>query len=186
MLMNTLNDAQIRLFEEQCGYVPFLMNKSKAVRGYIKGILLKSSLLFLLCVLLKWNNSFLPLVIVYCIFLVVHTYLKAFSVMRGHMINHMEEAVIYASGVVVEKRHFYPKRLKRFISRHAEDRRDADEYSQHYYSELKVLIQPHEEKWFPCTTNTYERTVVGDPAIVLKFPEEYELGSFCSFLALDE
>lgn len=184
--MDTLNESQISIFEKQCGYVPFLMNKSKAVRSYIKGVLLKFILFIFLCALLKWNESFLPLLIVYSIFLIIDTYLRAFSVMKKHMINHLDKAVIHARGVVAEKRHVYPKGLIRFLSKHSKDDQDINQYKYHFYSELKVLIPFHGEQWFPCTSETYARAASGDPAVILEFPEAYELGTTCCFLALDE
>ncbi len=184
--MDTLSQSQIGIFEKQCGYVPFLMSKSRAVGRYIKGILLKIILFIFLCVLLKWNQSFLPLLIAYSIFFVIDTYLRAFSVIKKHMINHLDKAVIHACGVVIEKRHVYPRGLARFLSKHSEDDQDIGQYEYHYYAALKVLLPSREEQWFPCTTETHVRAVAGDPAVVLRFPEEYEVGTFCCFLDLDE
>lgn len=186
ILMNRLGEEQISIIEKQCGYVPLLMNRSKAVRSYIIGVFLKFILFILLCALYKWNENFLPLLIVYSIFLIVHTYVRAFTVLNKHMINHLDKAEIHASGVVVEKRHVYPQKLINFVRRQTQGARAAKAYSESYFAEIKVLMGPQEEAWFPCTRITYERAVAGDPVLVLKFPEEYELGSFCCFLASNE
>lgn len=180
--MSTPDTNQISILEKQCGYVPFLMNKSKVVRTYLWGLLIKFVLFIGLCALVKWNEMFLALLIIYSVFVLIDTYIRAFACMKKHMINHLDKAIIAGTGVVMNKKHNYPNKLIRLMRRYSNDDRDAMQYNNSYYSSLEVLVNGNENKWYTCTNMTYEHATAGDKVIILEFPEEYELGKYCCFL----
>lgn len=180
--MNGLNEEQIKLLQTQCGYVPFLMNRSKAARDYLKGMVLKFVVFVALCALVKWNGVFLAVLVPYAIYVLIDSYVKAFAIMRKHMINHLDKAVVLGFGVVQDKRHRYATGLIRLFSRRSGEDSGDNPYRVHYFSELKVLVPENEAIWLPCTNQTFEQAAAGDPAILLEFPEAYELGKRCCFL----
>ncbi len=185
--INSLSEQQISFFEKQCGYVPILMNRSKAVRNYLKGVMFRALLFIFLCMVVKWNEKFLVLLIFYSIYFALDTYRKAFSCLRKQMINNLDKARIVGAGIVVDKAHEYPEGLVGWIRRRSKGERAESEYKYQYYSSLKLSFNGREENWYSCTNMTYEQAVAGDCATVVEFPEEYELGRYCCFLdRLDE
>lgn len=178
--INKLNENQKKAIQKQCGYVPFYVNKSKAMRLYYVRLFVCLVLFIITCGAAKLDESLIILPIAAGVFMVVSAIIQGLKVLQKHMINNLDDATIIGQGVVTDKNITYLNGLHRLFNRD-----HNREVTRQYITSLEVSLSNGENKRIPCTNTTFEHAAKSYSVILLEFPEDYELGRYCCFLEKD-